>query len=178
MSPRANQLDLDAPASGTYDPPHSVDEYRQRVAAAMKRGAERQMREIDREAAAAERKARGERSTHDHTTGHDQLCETIAAELRARGHRAWITRVRFVEAHGQKQVLGVPGQSDIFAVLAPHGRFAGLEVKTGGAVPDARQTRWLERIRATGAIATVVHSVEEALAACGLDPVLAVPEAP
>lgn len=45
------------------------------------------------------------------------------------------------------------------------GRFVGLEVKWPGKRPSADQRLWLARVRLVGGFATVVHNVDEAVAA-------------
>lgn len=57
------------------------------------------------------------------------------------------------------------GSSDLVAIVAPLGRWLCLEVKRAkGGVVDPGQEKWLAKMRAHGAVAGVVRSVEEALA--------------
>lgn len=57
--------------------------------------------------------------------------------------------------------LGV-GSSDIVCCVAPYGRWLCLEVKRPkDSETTEAQLRWLAKLRAYGAVAAVVHSVEE-----------------
>jgi hypothetical protein len=61
--------------------------------------------------------------------------------------------------------LAPAGTSDILAVVAPHGRFCGLEVKLTGQKLNAAQVAFRDRVRELGAVAEVVDSVAAAVAA-------------
>jgi hypothetical protein len=61
-----------------------------------------------------------------------------------------VVRANSVEAYGDTQVIG---------------RAFVLEVKWPGEKPTVDQVRWLKAVQRLGGFATVVHSVEEALAA-------------
>lgn len=56
-----------------------------------------------------------------------------------------------------------PSSPDVVGLLAPSGRCLCLEVKWPDTYPDAGQRAWLRAARSFGAVAEVVHSVEEAL---------------
>ena len=58
-----------------------------------------------------------------------------------------------------------PGSADLVGLLAPSGRFLGLEVKRPGEKPTPAQVQWLDLVRGMGGFAAVVSSVDEALAA-------------
>ena len=60
------------------------------------------------------------------------------------------------------------GSADLIGIAAPMGRFVALEVKAPGEHADPHQIAWLDNVRASGGIAAVVHSVEEALLAVRL----------
>ena len=69
--------------------------------------------------------------------------------------------------HAPGQVLRAglgPGSADIVALLAPSGRLLALECKHPGQRPTPEQRAWLSCVRRYGAVAEVIHSVEEALA--------------
>jgi hypothetical protein len=78
------------------------------------------------------------------------------------------------DAQGNVVVYGLaPGSADLVGMvqcateLGPRhfARFFALEVKRPSKVPTETQLRWLEFVRNMGGFASVVHSVEEALAA-------------
>ena len=58
--------------------------------------------------------------------------------------------------------FGKKGQSDIEGVLRPHGRRLELEVKIDARVTP-EQEQWIEQMRLFGAVAGVVHSIDEAI---------------
>ena len=57
------------------------------------------------------------------------------------------------------------GSSDLVGVLAPHGRWFALELKTASGRVTPEQTQWLSLVRRMGGFACVVRSVDEAKAA-------------
>ncbi len=61
--------------------------------------------------------------------------------------------------------LGI-GCADLIAVVPPHGRFLGIEVKSNrsGSRTNANQDRWLVTVQKYGGVSGVARSVEEALA--------------
>jgi hypothetical protein len=61
---------------------------------------------------------------------------------------------RFVRFNSMK------GMSDICAIL-PDGTFAAIEVKKPGGKPTAEQEEFLHKVRRTGGVGIVVHSVDE-----------------
>lgn len=72
------------------------------------------------------------------------------------------------ENKGKKRFFrfGLVGSADILAILPPNGRLLAIECKREGNVPTEAQRRFLEQIKASGGLATVVYSladVEEAL---------------
>ena len=73
----------------------------------------------------------------------------------------WCWR-RNVGRRGHVQ-FGKKGQSDIEGITKPNGRRLELEVKIDARVTP-EQTLWIERMKSYGAIAGVVHSVDEAIA--------------
>lgn len=56
------------------------------------------------------------------------------------------------------------GSADLIGVLAPHGRFVALEVKTYKGRIRPEQTQFLELVRRLGGVAAVVRSSDEAMA--------------
>lgn len=71
-----------------------------------------------------------------------------------------------VARHGKRMVrygLGT-GSSDLVCVVAPYGRFLGLEIKRPkGGVVSRDQMKWMQWIRSYGGVTGVATSVEEAL---------------
>jgi hypothetical protein len=55
-----------------------------------------------------------------------------------------------------------PGSSDLIAIVAPRGRLAAVELKSERGRLRPEQEAWLARMRALGAVAGEVRSVEEA----------------
>jgi hypothetical protein len=80
------------------------------------------------------------------------LTKKIFAELRRRG-------VYVVKLHGGN--MQTPGLPDLWCVW--QGRLSCLEVKVPGGKPTVRQEYEINRLRAAGATAEVVRSVDEAL---------------
>lgn len=68
----------------------------------------------------------------------------------------------FFDSNGGRVRIGFPGLSDLVG-CTKDGRFFAIEVKLPGEHPRADQKKFLEAMAATGAIAGVAHSVEEAL---------------
>lgn len=62
--------------------------------------------------------------------------------------------------------IGVTGEADVQAVLPPHGRAVGVEVKVGRDTPSAAQLHWAEKFAEAGGIYVLAHfgDVEEAKA--------------
>lgn len=71
-----------------------------------------------------------------------------------------------VARHGKRMVrygLGT-GSSDLVCVVAPYGRFLGLEIKRPkGGVVSVDQKKWMQWIQSYGGVAGVATTVEEAL---------------
>ena len=59
-----------------------------------------------------------------------------------------------------------PGSADLIGIRHSDGRFLSIEIKLPGEKPRADQINWLRRIEDWGGLATVVTSVEEAVAFC------------
>ena len=67
---------------------------------------------------------------------------------------------KWVKIHGNRfQSAGLP---DIVGCL--HGQFYGMEVKQPGKGPTPIQAVFLEELTAQGAVAGIVHSIDEAVA--------------
>jgi hypothetical protein len=67
---------------------------------------------------------------------------------------------------GRRMGFGLgKGSADLVGCLAPSGRFFALEVKTATGRVRPEQRVWLEVVRRFGGFATVVRSVDDALAA-------------
>ena len=72
------------------------------------------------------------------------------------------------EGKSRRLYRGAPaGTSDILGCL-PGGRFFAIEAKRPGMKPTEKQSAFLESVRATGGIAGVACSVEEAAEVLGL----------
>jgi len=62
--------------------------------------------------------------------------------------------------------IGVTGEADVQAILPPHGRAVGVEVKVGLDTPSAAQLHWREKFTEAGGIYCLAHfgDVDEAKA--------------
>jgi hypothetical protein len=58
-----------------------------------------------------------------------------------------------------------PGSCDLIGILAPHGRFIALEIKTATGKISPEQERFINLVNRKGGYAKVVRSVDEALTA-------------
>lgn len=70
---------------------------------------------------------------------------------------------QFFTKYGAIVNIGQHGEADIFGHRCSDGRALYIEVKLPGEEPRDDQTKFLEAMRRTGAIAGCAHSVEEAL---------------
>lgn len=61
--------------------------------------------------------------------------------------------------------FGQPGGADVQGLVAPHGRFLALEVKSKSGQVSAEQRAWGEMIRRNGGVWAVARSVADAEAA-------------
>ena len=84
------------------------------------------------------------------------LCENGCV---ARNH----TVGQFYTKYGSIVRVGQHGEADIFGHRISDGRAIYIEVKLPGEHPREDQRKFLDAMTATGAIAGVAHSVEEAL---------------
>jgi len=66
----------------------------------------------------------------------------------------------------RRQNIGVTGEADVQAVLPPHGRAVGVEVKVGRDTPSDAQLHWAEKFTEVGGIYVLAHfgDAEEAKA--------------
>lgn len=66
----------------------------------------------------------------------------------------------------RRQRIGVTGEADVQAILPPHGRAVGVEVKVGLDTPSAAQLHWREKFTEAGGIYVLAHfgDVDEAKA--------------
>lgn len=66
----------------------------------------------------------------------------------------------------RRQRIGVTGEADVQAVLPPHGRAVGVEVKVGLDTPSAAQLHWKEKYSEVGGIYVLARfgDVDEAKA--------------
>lgn len=65
------------------------------------------------------------------------------------------------KGHDRFVRFGVKGQPDIFAVLAPHGRLVGIEVKRPGGTLSPHQAAFLDALARAGGIGLCVSSAAE-----------------
>ena len=81
--------------------------------------------------------------------------------LQIRGIFAWRNNTGALKIGKRFIRFGKPGSSDILGIL-PNGQFLAVECKRekGGILSDI-QVEFLNRIKANGGIAVVVHSVDE-----------------
>ena len=70
------------------------------------------------------------------------------------------------DASGRPIRCGPVGMSDLIGVVAPHGRWLAIEVKTGRGVLTPDQARWQSIVRSMGGVAGVARSVDDAVALC------------
>src|SRR6185436_5816277 len=54
---------------------------------------------------------------------------------------------------------GLPGASDIFAILGPTGRFLAIETKRVGEKPTTQQTAFLQSVEAAGGLGIVAWTL-------------------
>lgn len=64
---------------------------------------------------------------------------------------------------GRPVRIGIPGQSDLCGHRLGDGRAFYIEIKKPGEEPRENQERFLRQMCASGALAGVAHSVEEAV---------------
>jgi len=57
----------------------------------------------------------------------------------------------------RRQAIGVTGEADVQAILPPHGRAVGVEVKVGLDTPSAAQLHWAEKFAEAGGIYCLAH---------------------
>lgn len=103
--------------------------------------------------------------SHNRTAAHHALKRQILAALGARADVRIFDNPRGFDRLAKATYGLAPGASDLLAIVAPHGRFLALEVKTGRAVPTREQHAFLAMIDSMGGVGRIVRSVAEALAA-------------
>ena len=98
---------------------------------------------------------------------HDQLCTDIMAAIGSDARvRVWRVESKQARTPGGRPFQAVPpGSPDLAGIVAPWGRVLAIEVKTGGGVANKNQRKRLAMLREFGAVAGVVHSVDQAVAA-------------
>lgn len=69
----------------------------------------------------------------------------------------------WLREHARPVKIGIPGQSDLCGHRPGDGRAFYIEVKKPGEKPRENQSRFLQTMRDSGALAGVAHSVEEAV---------------
>lgn len=103
----------------------------------------------------------------NHSAAHSNLLNSILLALgRHSDVLIWKTQngtFRAMDNPSRIVKTGNPGSSDIFAVVAPSGRFVSIEVKTGSGVQSDAQKCWQASVERRGGIYGVVRSIEDAL---------------
>lgn len=92
------------------------------------------------------------------------LMNLIRCELSKRG--CFVQRTNSATLYtkdGRPVRIGTPGQSDLCGHRPGDGRAFYIEVKKPGEKPRENQSRFLQTMRDSGALAGVAHSVEEAV---------------
>lgn len=69
----------------------------------------------------------------------------------------------FYTADGRPIIIGVNGEADLSGHRTGDGRAVYIEVKLPGEEPREEQVRFLEAMKATGALVGVAHTVDEAI---------------
>jgi hypothetical protein len=89
-----------------------------------------------------------------------------ALALQVKGGRFWRVNSGRVRSEGGRLIQLAPaGTADILGILAPSGRFVGLEVKVPGRKATAVQEEWAKDVRGLGGFVATVTSIDEALGA-------------
>lgn len=96
-----------------------------------------------------------------------EIQQAILLALGARTDlRVWRNNVGVaVGANGRPIRFGVPGSADICGLLAPSGRFLGIEVKAPGGRLRPDQEAWGAMVQRFGGLYVVARSVEDAVRA-------------
>lgn len=107
-----------------------------------------------------------ERTREQANREHDELVARILAHAGADPTvRLFHNRTSKVRALGTGAMVSrglIRGGTDIVGVVGPRGRWVGIEVKTGGAVPTPEQLAHMAYMRACGAVTGVARSVSDA----------------
>lgn len=102
----------------------------------------------------------------NHSAEHTALVNKILLSLAKRGDcKAWKAQCGSFRSFGDHRRIvsvGLPGMSDIMAVVAPHGRLLCIEVKTGSARQNSAQEAWEKAMKRIGAVYGVARSVDDA----------------
>lgn len=68
--------------------------------------------------------------------------------------------------HGAWVTFGLaPGSSDLIGLVAPHGRFLALEIKSARGYVRPEQRLFCDLVRSVGGVAAVVRTLDDAFAA-------------
>ena len=99
----------------------------------------------------------------NNTKAHQKLVDDILFAFGSKPDvRVWKRVVGFDD---EKMILyGIPGESDIQGIVAPHGRFLAIEVKTGKGVLSEKQKLWRDMILKFGGIYIEARDVVNSLA--------------
>ena len=103
----------------------------------------------------------------NNSSGHSALVSAIRLELgREPDLTLWPVQPGGIhDGSGRPMRCGPVGMSDLIGILAPAGRWIGLEVKTGKGKLRPDQVLFHDLLRSRGGFCCVVRSVEDARAA-------------
>ena len=65
-----------------------------------------------------------------------------------------------MKAKGRYQSYGFPGSPDILGIM-PDGRYLGIEVKTGSAIQNKNQIKFMKKINENNGIYLIVRRIED-----------------
>jgi hypothetical protein len=100
----------------------------------------------------------------NNSAAHSELVNAIAVALSREGVMIWKNATGMARSvTGALIRFGLPGSSDLFAVLPPNGRFLAIECKTGAGKPKKNQDKFAAAIARHGGIYVVARSVQDAL---------------
>lgn len=98
----------------------------------------------------------------NNTRQHQQLLDDILLAVGSLPNvRVWPRGVGFDEI--RKIRYGIPGETDLDGIIAPHGRRLHIEVKTGKGKLSEKQIKFRDMVVKFGAVYIEARSVEDCL---------------
>ena len=97
---------------------------------------------------------------------HQKLVDEILFAVGSQKNiRLWIRSVGVARALKSDNIIsfGVKGEADLQGIIAPEGKFLGIEVKTGNARQNPSQKNWQRMIEKFGGVYILARSVEQVL---------------